>query len=173
MTGQNGTVLMLLLNSCVRRGKSMVWQIVQYRDFPVIFRLFPSFSENFHCDELCIRLSTENSSLSFRPRRMTWKCNICIRYQLCFQVCDIGDASKGSLSSYAYILMLLHYLQQCQPPVIPVLQTLHTDNKPPEKIIDGWNCWFLSDLKKIVGGRALEGVFMSCENSYRCEFTPV
>lgn len=71
------------------------------------------------------------------------------------QVCDIGDASKGSLSSYAYILMLLHYLQQCNPPVIPVLQTLYTDNKPPEKIVDGWNCWFQSDLKKIVGGRTL------------------
>ena len=73
----------------------------------------------------------------------------------CVQVCDIGDASKGSLSSYAYILMLLHYLQQCKPPVIPVLQSLHTDTKPPEKVVDGWNCWFLSDPKKIVSGRAL------------------
>ena len=45
---------------------------------------------------------------------------------LCFaafvQVCYIGDASRGSLSSYGYILMMLHYLQQCKPPVIPVLQ---------------------------------------------------
>ncbi|RMX54461.1 hypothetical protein pdam_00013175 [Pocillopora damicornis] len=65
------------------------------------------------------------------------------------KVCDIGDASKGSLSSYAYILMLLHYLQQCNPPVIPVLQALHKGDKPPEKFIDGWNCWFLSDEKKI------------------------
>ena len=32
------------------------------------------------------------------------------------------DASTGSLSSYAYILLLLHYLQQVKPPVIPVLQ---------------------------------------------------
>ena len=38
------------------------------------------------------------------------------------KICDIGDASRGSLSSYAYILMLLHYLQCCVPPVIPVLQ---------------------------------------------------
>ena len=36
--------------------------------------------------------------------------------------CDIGDASRGSLSSYAYILMLIHFLQQCEPPVLPVLQ---------------------------------------------------
>uniref|UniRef100_A0A3Q3WUY2 CCHC-type domain-containing protein n=1 Tax=Mola mola TaxID=94237 RepID=A0A3Q3WUY2_MOLML len=40
------------------------------------------------------------------------------------QRCDIGDASRGSLSSYAYILMVLYFLQQRQPPVIPVLQEL-------------------------------------------------
>ena len=39
--------------------------------------------------------------------------------------CDIGDASRGSLSSYAYILMLIYYLQQVQPPVVPVLQEIH------------------------------------------------
>ena len=70
-------------------------------------------------------------------------------------MCDIGDASKGSLSSYAYILMLLHYLQQCNPPVIPVLQNLYTDNKKPEKIIDGWNCWFCKDPNEIVCVHAL------------------
>ena len=34
----------------------------------------------------------------------------------------VCDASTGRLSSYAYILLLLHYLQQVKPPVIPVLQ---------------------------------------------------
>lgn len=38
------------------------------------------------------------------------------------QMCDIGDASRGSLSSYAYTLMVLYFLQQRNPPVIPVLQ---------------------------------------------------
>lgn len=38
------------------------------------------------------------------------------------QMCDIGDASRGSLSSYAYTLMALFFLQQRNPPVIPVLQ---------------------------------------------------
>ena len=37
----------------------------------------------------------------------------------------MADASVGSLSSYAYILMLLHYLQRTDPPVIPVLQEVH------------------------------------------------
>ncbi len=46
-----------------------------------------------------------------------WNGNVCV-----LQRCDIGDASRGSLSSYAYILMVLYFLQQRQPPVIPVLQ---------------------------------------------------
>jgi len=32
------------------------------------------------------------------------------------------DASTGSLSSYSYIILLIHYLQQAEPPVVPVLQ---------------------------------------------------
>lgn len=45
----------------------------------------------------------------------------CISFVL-LQMCDIGDASRGSLSSYAYTLMVLFFLQQRNPPVIPVLQ---------------------------------------------------
>lgn len=41
------------------------------------------------------------------------------------QMCDIGDASRGSLSSYAYTLMVLFFLQQRNPPVIPVLQEVN------------------------------------------------
>ena len=90
------------------------------------------------------------------------------------------DASSGSLSSYAYILLLLHYLQQVKPPVIPVLQQVsfnstsvcmhvHSYVFPSvypydililsnqiggggNVIVDGWNCWFyqFSDLSQLV-----------------------
>jgi len=43
-----------------------------------------------------------------------------------WQVCDMGDAASGSLSSYAYILLLLHYLQRTDPPVVPVLQEVRS-----------------------------------------------
>lgn len=33
-------------------------------------------------------------------------------------------AAEGTLSSYGYLLMLLHFLQRQDPPVVPVLQTL-------------------------------------------------
>lgn len=64
--------------------------------------------------------------------------------------CDIGDASRGSLSSYAYILMLLHFLQQRQPPVVPVLQELHPPGqRPAARLVDGWDAWFFDDLNRL------------------------
>ncbi|KAI1289877.1 Terminal uridylyltransferase 7 [Halotydeus destructor] len=63
--------------------------------------------------------------------------------------CQIGDAAKGSLSSYAYTLMTLHYLQQISPPVIPVLQELYDGEEKPEAMTDGWNTWFYDDLNNL------------------------
>ena len=48
-------------------------------------------------------------------------------------MCDIGDASRGSLSSYAYTLLALFFLQQRNPPVIPVLQEV-------DSLIDSFSC---------------------------------
>ncbi|XP_027290039.2 terminal uridylyltransferase 4 isoform X2 [Cricetulus griseus] len=65
--------------------------------------------------------------------------------------CDIGDASRGSLSSYAYILMVLYFLQQRKPPVIPVLQEIFDGKQIPQRMVDGWNVFFFDkteDLKK-------------------------
>ncbi|XP_025109953.1 terminal uridylyltransferase 7-like isoform X2 [Pomacea canaliculata] len=65
------------------------------------------------------------------------------------KVCDIGDASRGSLSSYGYILMMLHFLQQCNPPVIPVLQELYPPGQSPEVLVEGCNTWFFGDLASL------------------------
>ncbi|XP_069088765.1 terminal uridylyltransferase 4 isoform X2 [Pleurodeles waltl] len=63
--------------------------------------------------------------------------------------CDVGDASRGSLSSYAYILMVLYFLQQRDPPVIPVLQELYDGNKVPQKMVDGWNAYFFENIDEL------------------------
>ena len=75
------------------------------------------------------------------------------------KLCDIGDASRGSLSSYAYVILALHYLQRCDPPVIPVLQEidhLDADGKVKKRIVDGWNAWFFNgsaeELKSLWSG---------------------
>lgn len=63
--------------------------------------------------------------------------------------CDIGDASRGSLSSYAYILMVLYFLQQREPPVVPVLQEMFDGPTSPQKMVDGWNAFFFDDIQDL------------------------
>ncbi|XP_062573267.1 terminal uridylyltransferase 4-like isoform X2 [Saccostrea cucullata] len=65
------------------------------------------------------------------------------------KICEIGDASRGSLSSYAYILMLIYYLQQCKPPVLPVLQEIHMEPDKPERVVEGWNAWHFDDTEAL------------------------
>uniref|UniRef100_A0A1I7TWM1 RNA uridylyltransferase n=1 Tax=Caenorhabditis tropicalis TaxID=1561998 RepID=A0A1I7TWM1_9PELO len=54
--------------------------------------------------------------------------------------CDIGDASRGSLSSYAHVILLISYLQNCDPPVLPRLQEDFRDDSVIEKrLVDNWD----------------------------------
>ena len=39
----------------------------------------------------------------------------------------MNDSYRGTLSSYCYVLMCIHLLQQRQPPILPCLQAI----KPP------------------------------------------
>ncbi|XP_026177468.1 terminal uridylyltransferase 7 isoform X2 [Mastacembelus armatus] len=74
---------------------------------------------------------------------------LCYVMKVFAKMCDIGDASRGSLSSYAYTLMVLFFLQQRNPPVIPVLQEIYDGEKKPEVLVDGWNVYFFDDLKSL------------------------
>ncbi|MFH4975345.1 hypothetical protein AB6A40_002054 [Gnathostoma spinigerum] len=56
--------------------------------------------------------------------------------------CMIGDASRGSLSSYSYVIMVIYYLQRITPPVLPFLQEVSVGEEKPVKIIDGHDVFF-------------------------------
>ncbi|EJD74988.1 PAP/25A associated domain-containing protein [Loa loa] len=74
--------------------------------------------------------------------------------------CEIGNASKGSLSSYSYIIMLIHYLQRTNPPVAPFLQELVPPGRYREPvIIDDCDVYFCSfeDLKWTIHNRSTVG----------------
>ncbi|XP_042305695.1 terminal uridylyltransferase 7 [Sceloporus undulatus] len=74
---------------------------------------------------------------------------LCYTMKVFTKMCDIGDASRGSLSSYAYTLMVLYFLQQRSPPVIPVLQEIYKEPKKPEMLVDGWNVYFFDRLEEL------------------------
>ncbi|NXH53429.1 TUT7 uridylyltransferase, partial [Rhabdornis inornatus] len=75
---------------------------------------------------------------------------LCYTMKVFTKICDIGDASRGSLSSYAYTLMVLYFLQQRNPPVIPVLQEIYKEPKKPEILVDGWNVYFFDKIEELV-----------------------
>ena len=77
---------------------------------------------------------------------------------------SVNDPYHGSLSSYAWVLLIIHYLQTCEPPVLPCLQSLRgkpwSDN-PEEMVVqthDGrkFDCTYYADLDGVKDGmRAL------------------
>uniref|UniRef100_A0A0N5B158 PAP-associated domain-containing protein n=1 Tax=Syphacia muris TaxID=451379 RepID=A0A0N5B158_9BILA len=59
------------------------------------------------------------------------------------KMCNIGDASKGSLSSYSYIIMLIHFLQRTNPPVLPFLQEVYLSLACEYfHMVEGWDTFF-------------------------------
>ncbi|XP_061482564.1 terminal uridylyltransferase 7 isoform X2 [Rhineura floridana] len=75
--------------------------------------------------------------------------HLCYTMKVFTKMCDIGDASRGSLSSYAYTLMVLYFLQQRSPPVIPVLQEIYQEPRKPEILVDGWNVFFFDKTDEL------------------------
>ncbi|CAJ1069149.1 terminal uridylyltransferase 7 isoform X2 [Xyrichtys novacula] len=95
-------------------------------------------------------LALHNTRLLASYAAIDWRVKIlCYVMKVFAKMCDIGDASRGSLSSYAYTLMVLFFLQQRNPPVIPVLQEIYDGKKKPEILVDGWNVYFFDDLKAL------------------------
>lgn len=57
--------------------------------------------------------------------------------------CNISGASEGWLSSYAYIIMLVHFLQRIEKPVLPFLQQVSLPTKPKKPMLIGeWDVYF-------------------------------
>jgi len=80
------------------------------------------------------------------------------------KMCEIGDASRGTISSYGYIIMLIHYLQQRNPPVLPNLQELDRQSRT-ENEVEGWDTQFFDNLHDIV---SLSFVNIHCTRFSHC-----
>lgn len=64
----------------------------------------------------------------------------------------INDTYRGTLSSYAYVVLVIHFLQNTSPPILPCLQSAQTrkDAEAP-CVIDGFDCWYQTDLSLFSG----------------------
>ncbi|KAG7398487.1 Zinc finger, CCHC domain-containing protein [Phytophthora boehmeriae] len=100
--------------------------------------MFVSRASGIECD-LCVenRLAQRNTSLlrayaSADPRVRT----LAYVVKRFVKQRRMNCAAEGTLSSYGYLLLLIHYLQRQNPPVLPVLQALPPNwpDEPQEKM---------------------------------------
>ncbi|CAE7033058.1 URT1 [Symbiodinium sp. CCMP2456] len=61
----------------------------------------------------------------------------------------INDRSRGTISSFALVLMLIHFLQRRDPPVLPSLQDIAFSQNEKPKFVNGVDCRFCTDAGKI------------------------
>ncbi|KAF7232181.1 hypothetical protein EG68_06236 [Paragonimus skrjabini miyazakii] len=85
--------------------------------------------------------------LKFYTKVEPWLRTLGIALKIVGKLCHIANASTGGVSSYALIIMLIHYLQQKNQ--LPVLQQLHDGSETPVNLISGWNAWFQDDLSVV------------------------
>ena len=114
---------------------------------------FPKTGIGILCD---INFSNE---LAIHNSRLLYFYNICdprVRPMVLFIKAwakrrKINSAYSGTLSSYGYALMIIHFLMNIvRPPVLPNLQNMISDSPAPRRIIDGkWDVTFFDDENAI------------------------
>ena len=65
------------------------------------------------------------------------------------KLCQICFANQGGMKSYAFNIMIIFFLQQCDPPVLPCLHELDEEHQEAGETIDGWHVRFFRDLDRI------------------------
>jgi DNA polymerase sigma len=63
---------------------------------------------------------------------------------------QVNNPYEGTLSSYAYINLVIFYLQTRNPPVLPCLQSM-ADDYTDRLIVDKYDCTYFSDIDSLVG----------------------
>ncbi|WZN64890.1 UTP:RNA uridylyltransferase [Chloropicon roscoffensis] len=63
----------------------------------------------------------------------------------------VNGAFKGTLSSYAYVIMVIHLLQTVQPAILPCLQDDSLYRPTVDKVVDGWECRYSDEASKFEG----------------------
>lgn len=88
---------------------------------------------------------------------------------------QINEPYSGSLSSYAYLLMVINYLQTRNPPVLPCLQQIYDTEQRNPILIDDFDCYFYTEFEQLTyyGQNNTETVgqlLIGFYKYYACEF---
>jgi len=114
---------------------------------------FDDPQSKFSCD-ICVnnklalhntRLLSDYAKMDPRVRQLGYLVKYWAKQRL------INEPYTGTLSSYAYILLVINFLQQRNPPIMPCLQHLvdPEDNRPTVIEVDGYNCYYYTKVDRL------------------------
>ncbi|GFT97488.1 terminal uridylyltransferase 4 [Nephila pilipes] len=113
---------------------------------------FHYIAKEWNCDLSFYNvLAVHNSTLLRKYSLMDERCRIlgcCLK--LLAKKANIADGASRKLSSYSYILMTIHYLQQLNPPVLPIMPVC--DKEALEKrieILNRYNYWHFENVAEL------------------------
>ncbi|CAH8458616.1 unnamed protein product [Schistosoma turkestanicum] len=108
-----------------------------------------SFSNSFEADiSFSNYLALSNTRmLAFYTKIQPKLRTLGIALKTIAKITKIRTAASGGISSYACIIMLIHYLQQIDQ--LPVLQELYEGSTKPTNIVNGWNVWYQNNLSTV------------------------
>lgn len=150
--GQEKTVVNKLSNLLERKGMTSVLALPHAR-VPIV--KFKDPKSRFLCD-ICInnklalqntRLVADYSKIDPRVRPLAYLVKYWAKRR------GINHPYQGTLSSYAYINLVLNFLQTRDPPVLPCLQSLAA-NDPHRVIMDKFDCTYADPTPYIGSGEA-------------------
>lgn len=141
--------IMRTMVGILRRSRMTIIQELPAARVPIVKVSDPV--SNFRLD-VCLNneLGHHNTSLLKAYTSMDTRVRaVCLLIKHWAKRRDINDAYRGTLSSYAYVLLIVHYLQTRERPVLPCLQEMHlgrrvtAPSQRPSKIVvsqDGVKC---------------------------------
>ncbi|PRP83626.1 hypothetical protein PROFUN_08352 [Planoprotostelium fungivorum] len=138
--------IVLRLGDILKRKRMLEVVCLPRARVPIV-KFKDEFSE-LSCD-ICInntlaihntQLISTYSKIDIRARQLGY---VIKHWAKCRQ---INEPYQGTLSSYAWIVMALHYLQTRNPPILPVLQNMTAPGEERKKVeVEGHDVYFYSN----------------------------
>lgn len=123
-------------------------------------------------------LGVHNSELLYTYSLIDERCKILgCALKLLAKKALISEVTDKALSSYSYLIMVIHFLQQTNPPVLPILQDneFREGNFELGDIVENCNVWFCRDVNyvktkfKAENNTPVEQLFLNLLDYY-CSF---
>lgn len=119
---------MYRLQNALSKAGASDFEMILHASVPII-----KFQLNKHFCDICVDnpLPTYNTGLLRQYASLDQRVSpLAYAVKRWAKLNDIASSNMGSLSSYAYVLMVIHFLQQCKPAILPNLQDKTLSPKP-------------------------------------------